>query len=140
LPASEIQAVMLLKGLPSGYNRDLQCIKPILKGAVDTLLTLCPLAEAFLQELQFDPDRLAASMKLGAIGATLEMEKAVLDGEPLRDAHRAATERLAAPAPAKTSPGESPDGILVERYRTSGGASPEETRRIADELLTLVER
>ncbi len=130
--AAHAQAVLLLKGLPSGYNRDLQCIKPLLHRAIDNILGLCSMADAFLQELDFDTARLADSLKLGDISATLRMEEQVLQGTPLRDAHRAV-----AVTPAS---GDSCDSALhsVDAYQTAGSASPAETLRIADELLQRV--
>src|ERR1043166_9324677 len=41
-------ALMLLKGLPSGYNRDLQCIKPLVRETAEKLQGLFALAIAFI--------------------------------------------------------------------------------------------
>ena len=144
--AAHAEAVLLLKGLPSGYNRDLQCIKPIVRDAVEKLLSLSDMATAFMGALDFDRDRLAASMDLGAIDATLRMEAKVRDGVALRDAHHAVVEELAS-APGKSASATSPAGPPAgkgaqapifgpDRYQTLGSASPDETRRVADELLS----
>lgn len=132
--AAHAHAVMLLKGLPSGYNRDLQCIKPVVRDAVGRLDGLCPMTEAFLSALEFDAARLAGSMGMGAIDATLRMEEKVKGGMPLRDAHHALAEEVA-----RARDGDSGDagasGVDASAYRTIGGASPAETRRVADVLL-----
>lgn len=129
--AAHGQAVLLLKGLPSGYNRDLQCIKPVLRGAVERLHTMLCLTTAFVEQLDFDRERLAASLSLGQIGATLRMEQKVLDGLPLRTAHHAVTEELLAAGATDDAGWAS----RVELYLTSGGAGPSQTRVEAAALL-----
>ena len=89
LPAAHHHALLLLKGLPSGYNRDLQCIKPIVRDATGKAFFLCELLHAFVEGMDFDASRLAASMNVGDIFATLRMEQLVRDGVPLREAHHA---------------------------------------------------
>jgi argininosuccinate lyase len=144
--AAHHQAVLLLKGLPSGYNRDLQCMKPVVSGAVDKLLALCALAEAFMQALEFDKSRLAGSLSMGAIDATFRMERKVLEGVPLRDAHHAvAAERSATGSEDADTEGADAEGagdgglLSASHYATMGSANPAETRRIADELLRSIE-
>lgn len=129
--AAHVQAMLLMKGLPSGYNRDLQCIKPIVRDAADKLSALLELAAAFLERLEFDRERLAASMKLGAIEATLRMEQLVKEGKPLRDAHHAVAEEV---AKGTVSLAGAPMD-WANQYATSGSANPAETRRTAEALL-----
>jgi argininosuccinate lyase len=128
------QALTLLKGLPSGYNRDLQCIKPLVRQAAETLFALCRLAEAFLAHLDFDRDRIIASLAEGGIGATLRMEQKVLEGLPLREAHHAVAVEVRAGGAAPLA-GEVESAA---RYQTIGSASPAETRRVAAELLRVL--
>lgn len=124
-------ALMLLKGLPSGYNRDLQCIKPLVRETAEKLHVLFELAIAFLEKLEFDRDRLAESMNLGGISATLRMEELVKQGKPLREAHHAiAAEVQAGRLDAK---GTTADGMAA--YQTAGSASPSEVRRVAREIV-----
>jgi argininosuccinate lyase len=133
--AAHPHAVMVLKGLPGGYNRDLQCLKPIVHQAVEKLHSLCEMTIAFWERLDFDAERLAGSLGQGNIGATLRMERMVLEGMPLREAHHAvAAEQQRPPASADQSPADHTD-----QYQTIGSASPAETRRIADELLATLE-
>ncbi len=144
--AAHGEVLAILKGLPSGYNRDLQCVKPVLHRAAETLVRLVDLAAAFLAELEFDPRALAAAARLGHIGATLRMEERVAAGTPLRAAHHAVAAVLAA-----AGDGAAPDGAAqggaaqggaapwsenaLARYRTLGSANPDEVRRVAAELL-----
>lgn len=125
------QAVLLLKGLPSGYNRDLQCIKPIVHRVVDRLRQMCELATAFVTRLDFHADRLRASLAQGSIEATLRMEDLVKKGSSLREAHHEVTQEV------KQQGGDAGVQALVNsgRYQTTGSADPAETRRVADLLL-----
>lgn len=125
------EATLLLKGLPSGYNRDLQCIKPLLHRTVEKLHALLTMTTEFLEQLEFDPQRLSASLKLGAIDATLRMEQKVLAGAALRDAHH----EIAAELQDAGAPSASNNGVSADSYQTTGSASPAETRRMAEELL-----
>jgi argininosuccinate lyase len=120
------QVVLTLKGLPSGYNRDLQCIKPVLHQAVSTLQTVTELVTVFVQHLDFDRERLRASLEQGDVGATLDMESLVASGMTLRDAHHAR---------AATSGQRAVPVHHCDAYKTLGSANPQETRRVAAELL-----
>ncbi len=129
--AAQQEAVLLQKGLVSGYNRDLQCIKPLVRGAAERLDRLCALATDFIGELDFDAERLAAALPLGHIDATLRMEGKVTAGIPLRAAHHAVAADLAEDAAADAAA----VAALADAYRTIGSASPTETRRVAEALL-----
>jgi argininosuccinate lyase len=126
------QALLLLKGLPSGYNRDLQCIKPLVRDTAEKLLGLLELVAAFVGELQFNPDRLAAALPLGGIDATLRMEALVKAGTPLRDAHHAVADQHNKGLGASNA-------IGADSYSTIGSASPTETRRVAAQFLAELE-
>ena len=129
--AAHGQAFLLLKGLPSGYNRDLQCIKPIVHNVVDRLRQMCELATAFVTRLDFDADRLRASLAHGSIEATLRMERLVKKGSSLRDAHHDVAHELQQEGGDAVVPALANSG----RYQTIGGANPAETRRVAELLL-----
>ena len=132
---AQAELVSILKGLPSGYNRDLQCVKPVVRRGAETLHAVAQMAAAFVDRLDFDRERLAASLGQGAVGATLRMEEKVTAGLPLRDAHHAVADEVAAAndpaAPVIDSP--------LERYRTAGSTNPDEVRRIATELLASID-
>lgn len=130
--SAHAHALTLLKGLPSGYNRDLQCLKPIVRGTVEKLAFLVEMTTAFMGELDFDRDRLSAAMQQGHIDATLRMEAKVREGTPLRDAHHAVAEELTRSA---SPPVSDVASLTVDQYTTIGSASPAETRRVANDLL-----
>ncbi|MHC5109084.1 MAG: argininosuccinate lyase [Planctomycetota bacterium] len=121
-----VELLLQLKGLPSGYNRDLQCCKPVIHRTVNDALMLTEMLTAFVQDLQFDADRLEAALTMGHLGATLSMEQHVRDGVPLREAHH----KIAADLDATVS---SPTDVL--RYKTIGSANPNETKRLAEMML-----
>lgn len=127
--AAHGHALMLLKGLPSGYNRDLQCIKPLVRDALTTLGRMCEMATAFVEGLAFDKQRMREAMNLGAIDATLRMERSVMEGTPLREAHHAVAASLGDRGSSESMTTD------MDRYQTVGSASPAETRRVAEALL-----
>lgn len=129
------ELVSILKGLPSGYNRDLQCVKPVVRRGAEKLHAAAQLAAAFLGRLEFDWERLAAALGQGNVGATLRMEEKVCDGMPLREAHHAVSTEVAE----ARDPGAPFIDTPLERYRTIGSSNPGETRRIAERLLGALE-
>jgi argininosuccinate lyase len=129
--AAQMHATMLLKGLPSGYDRDLQCVKPLVRDAAEKLHVLCEMTAAFLAAMEFDAEKTRASMAQGAIGATLLMEKKVAEGKPLREAHHEVAELVSGGlAGQKIAPEE-----WIKSYKTAGSANPEEVRRAAREIM-----
>jgi argininosuccinate lyase len=134
--AAHDELVGILKGLPSGYNRDLQCVKPVVHRAVEKLHGLATMAAAFLRQLDFDPERLAAALSEGSVGATLRMEQLVQSGMPLREAHHAVADEVRRAADGSAPVVASP----LEQYQTTGSAKPAEVRRVADELLAAIAR
>lgn len=88
-----------LKGLPSGYNKDLQEDKPALFDTFDTLLLLLPAVVGTVRTLEIDAARCAAAVD-AAMFATEVADALVRQGVPFREAHeqvgrllRAAEER-----------------------------------------------
>jgi argininosuccinate lyase len=77
-----------LKGLPSGYNKDLQDDKRALFDAVDTLLLVLPAVAGAVAELAFRPDRMRAALS-GSMMATDLADYLVRKGASFRDAHGA---------------------------------------------------
>jgi argininosuccinate lyase len=75
-----------LKGLPSGYNKDLQDDKRALFDAVDTMLLVLPAVSGTLAELKFSPDRMQAAVS-GLMMATDLADYLVARGVSFRDAH-----------------------------------------------------
>lgn len=77
-----------LKGLPSGYNKDLQDDKRPLFDAVDAMGLILPAVAGALAELTFDHARLRHAVS-GALLATDLADYLVDRGVPFRDAHAA---------------------------------------------------
>jgi argininosuccinate lyase len=77
-----------LKGLPSGYNKDLQDDKRALFGAADLILLALPAVSGALAECTFDTARMRAAV-LPATLATDLADALVRRGVAFRDAHAA---------------------------------------------------
>ncbi|MEP6507535.1 MAG: argininosuccinate lyase [Gemmatimonadales bacterium] len=77
-----------LKGLPSGYNKDLQDDKRALFGAVDLMLLVLPAVAGALDEITFDRARMAAALS-STMMATDLADYLVGKGSTFRDAHEA---------------------------------------------------
>src|SRR5207248_4334041 len=83
------QLMMLVKGLPLAYNRDLQEDKEALFDAVDTVAASLELAAALVRETRFRREEIGRRLEDGYLDATTLMEFLVLQGMPLRSAHEA---------------------------------------------------
>jgi argininosuccinate lyase len=83
------QLLVLIKGLPLAYNRDLQEDKEALFDAVDTVALSLELAAGLIRETRFKPDSINARLEDGYLDATTLMEHLVKQGVPLRSAHEA---------------------------------------------------
>jgi argininosuccinate lyase len=75
-----------LKGLPSGYNKDLQEDKRALFDAVDGILLVLPAVTGTLDELSFMPERMEASVSSSMMATDLA-DYLVGKGVTFRDAH-----------------------------------------------------
>src|SRR5216683_2831460 len=81
--------LVLVKGLPLAYNRDLQEDKIALFDAYDTVSASVELAAALVCESRFRHAAIAARIEDGYLDATTMMEFFVKQGVPLRSAHEA---------------------------------------------------
>lgn len=79
-----------LKGMPFGYNRDLQEDKEPAFDTVDQLLLVLPAMTGLMSTLQFNAERMAASAPEGYALATDIAEWLVRQGVPFRRAHEIA--------------------------------------------------
>jgi len=77
-----------LKGLPSGYNKDLQDDKRVLFDAADTILLVLPAVAGALQETRFNVKRMRAALS-GGMMATDLADYLVEKGASFREAHAA---------------------------------------------------
>lgn len=77
-----------LKGLPGGYNKDLQDDKRALFGAVDLIMLVLPAVEGTLGEIRFDRLRMSEALS-STMMATDLADYLVGKGSTFRDAHEA---------------------------------------------------
>jgi len=81
------QLLVLLKGLPTAYNRDLQEDKEAIFDSIDTLEAVLGVAAPLVAGTRFDRPRIAASIERGHLDATSLMEALIGQGVPQRTAH-----------------------------------------------------
>ncbi|HJN10020.1 MAG TPA: argininosuccinate lyase [Pirellulaceae bacterium] len=79
--------LVLVKGLPLAYNRDLQEDKPALFDAVDTVSACLKLAAPLVAGAELQRDTIAARLEDGYLDATTLMEYLIQCGVPHRNAH-----------------------------------------------------
>jgi argininosuccinate lyase len=77
----------ILKGLPIGYNRDLQEDKRIVFRAYDTVSQCLTMAAAIVNSASFDKARIEPTLDRGFLDATSLAEYLVTQGIPFRTAH-----------------------------------------------------
>jgi len=79
--------LVLIKGLPLAYNRDLQEDKLPLFDAFDTVEACVDLAAVVVEGANLRPDRIRERLDEGYLDATTLMEHLILQGVPQRTAH-----------------------------------------------------
>jgi argininosuccinate lyase len=77
----------ILKGLPIGYNRDLQEDKRIVFRAYDTVSQCLTMAAAIVNSASYDKERIEPTLDRGFLDATSLAEFLVTRGVPFRTAH-----------------------------------------------------
>ena len=83
-----LQALLvLLKGLPTAYNRDLQEDKESIFDSIDTLEAALGVAAPLVAATRFDGARIGATLGRGHLDATSLMEALIATGLPQRTAH-----------------------------------------------------
>jgi argininosuccinate lyase len=84
---SLVNLLVMLKGLPLTYNRDLQEDKAPVFDAFDTVHDCLAVLSGAIGSATFDKDRMAASLQEGFLDATEVADWLALRGVPFRDAH-----------------------------------------------------
>ncbi len=79
--------LVLVKGLPMAYNRDLQEDKQPIFDSADTVSSCVGLAIPVVQDAELDSDTIEASLDRGFLDATALMEHLIQRGVPQRTAH-----------------------------------------------------
>lgn len=85
--AAEQQLLVLIKGLPLAYNRDLQEDKIALFDAYDTVRACLGIAPAIVREAEVQKERIDARLEEGFLDATVLMEYLIKRGVPMRTGH-----------------------------------------------------
>src|SRR5438552_13958490 len=78
----------ILKGLPIGYNRDLQEDKRHVFAAYDTVSACLTMAAAIVSSAQFVKENIEPTLERGFLDATSLAEYFVTKGVPFRTAHQ----------------------------------------------------
>lgn len=116
-----------LKGLPGGYNKDLQEDKEPLFDAHDTLTALLPPLTGLVSALTLVPERMRAALDEGMLATDLA-DYLVRRGVPFRQAHGLAGHAVRL-AEAK---GVSLSALTLDDYRTLSEAFGPDVRQIFD--------
>ncbi len=87
--ASLQQLLMLVKGLPLAYNRDLQEDKQALFDAFDTVVASLELAAPLIRQTKLREEVIKSRLEDGFLDATTLMEFCIAQGVPMRAAHEA---------------------------------------------------
>lgn len=82
-------ALAMLKGLPSGYNKDMQEDKALLFAAVDAMMLVLPPTRETVTQLKFNTALLAEAANREDVLATDIADELVRRGVPFREAHSA---------------------------------------------------
>ena len=85
---SLVSLLVICKGLPIGYNRDLQEDKRHVFAAYDTVSSCLTMAAAIVNSTEFVKDRCAAACEGGFMDATSLAEYLVVKGVAFRTAHQ----------------------------------------------------
>ncbi len=85
-----VTLLVVLKGLPLAYNRDLQEDKPPVFDAFDTVDACLRVLGGALASARFDGARMRAALREGFVDATELADYLSAKGVPFRDAHHAA--------------------------------------------------
>ena len=84
---SLVSLLTMLKGTPSGYNRDFQEDKPPLFESVDTAQACLQMAAEMVEHTGFNTERMLAATEEGHLDATALADYLVRKGTPFREAH-----------------------------------------------------
>jgi argininosuccinate lyase len=152
-----VALLVMLKGLPLSYNRDMQEDKPPVFDAFDTVDDSLAVLTGVLAEVRFDDRRMRSALSRGFVDATELADWLTARGVPFRDAHRVvgrlvskclaedralgelALDELASEHPAFTSDafGALDLDVAVERRDVIGGPA---RARVRAEIDALTER
>jgi argininosuccinate lyase len=114
----------ILKGLPIGYNRDLQEDKRIVFRAYDTVSSCLTMAAAIVNSASYDKERIEPTLDRGFLDATSLAEYFVTKGIPFRTAHQIVGSLVArCEREKKVQLSELSVGEFVEAVKAQGAAA-----------------
>jgi argininosuccinate lyase len=116
-----VSLLVLVKGLPLAYNRDLQEDKQRLFDSVDTVAACLELAAPLVAGAELNRERIAARIDEGYLDATTLMEHLILQGVPQRTAHELIGKLVAA----AMKRGVPLAGLPLEEFRAAHSALDE---------------
>jgi argininosuccinate lyase len=82
-----VTLLAMLRGLPLAYNSDMQEDKEAVFDAVDTVNACLQVTGLILNGIRINPERIAAQLRGGFMGATEVADALVARGLPFREAH-----------------------------------------------------
>ena len=127
-------ALAMLKGLPSGYNKDMQEDKALLFSAVDAMLLVLPPTRETVAQLVFNADALQAIANSEDVLATDIADELVRRGVPFREAHSAVGRLLRAADEAGSTLKELPADVWIGIHPAFGnGPIPRPTAQLSVE-------
>jgi argininosuccinate lyase len=132
---SLVNLLVMLKGLPLAYNRDLQEDKAPVFEAFDTVHDCLAVLTGAVESATFDKDRMAAALQAGFLDATEIADWLAARGVPFRDAHHVAGKLVQMAARQGMTLSELP----LETYKALHAAF-DETIFLALDMETAVER
>jgi argininosuccinate lyase len=114
----------MMKGLPTGYNRDLQEDKDLLFDSVDTLLLVIPALAGAMGSARFDADAMSRN-RSAEMFATDLADHLVRAGTPFRESHEAVGKAVRAAEDRGVSLLDLPDLVLQEIHPDFPANAPE---------------
>jgi argininosuccinate lyase len=132
---SLVNLLVMLKGLPLAYNRDLQEDKAPAFEAFDTVHECLAVLSGAIASARFDKERMAAALQAGFLDATEVADWLASRGVPFRDAHHVAG-KLVQQA---IQEGRTLSELPLEAYEAAHDAF-DDTIFLALDMVTAVER
>ena len=113
-------ALAMMKGLPSGYNKDMQEDKALLFDAVDAMMLVLPPTRETIAALRFNTEKLAQIVEREDVLATDLADELVRRGVPFREAHGAVGKLLRVADEQGTSVSALPDSAWISVHPAFG--------------------
>ncbi len=126
----------LLKGLPSGYQRDLQLDKEILFEALDRIEQMLAVLALGFKGIRWNKEKLSAQLRDDSLYATDLAEYLVAQGMPFAQAHRAVGQLLAEADRRKVAVRSLP----LSTFRRCASAFKQDVHRLFDPAVSVARK